>query len=400
MEVKYMVKPGESLSSIAIKFGVPISLIIEKNPFLLEGETLYGGEQIFIPEPEEVMEKILGDADKQIDKKEEVTENKLPTNQIIPEKTITVDWGNLSFKKGQLGVAFMVRDSVIYKIEKKDTVKEHRKMKVNSSYRVYGETEINGGMFYVGGGQYILKKDSYFMPLPPDKVKELEDKTNKKPGTSQTTPKDEIKVPDLVPPKLEEKPTIPDPSNYTMPQMTMSGYRRSRLRFTMKDGKYKTVELRVLSVNRGRTNQYAPTRTNAGWSVHVGGAGLTVLTVSGFFLDTLSNRERDDYDVIYNQYIKPKSNDKYFESPLVTFVHKGVEYKGFIQSDNSADDSNTPLYQSFNFTFLVMTERILRSTDIAAQEFAIDRKKQDEITFLSDLSNMLKNPITGGEYNG
>lgn len=388
----HTVKVGETLESIAKLYRITVQDIINENAFLLVNEKVYGGEDLNIPEFSDVVNKILDDSEKAAQNKLEQNKNKMPSNQIIPDSTVTLDWGGFTFKTGQIGVLVIVRNTNAFKRVGANKYQKDKSLKKNGAFRCYGETSENGGMFSAGGELYVRKSDAYFMPLPEDKLKEL----NKSPSTGTVIDRDKVDISGIdIGKAVEAKPEFKSTRPQDLPQLMMPGYRRSRLQVKKADGGIVNIEMRVLSCVRGRSNEYVPTRTNSGWTVHASGSNLTVLNVTCYFLDTLTNRESKDFDKLYKQHLTPKNDGAHFRSELVSFVHKNVEYKGFITNDSLADSSERPLSQDFSFSFLVLSENDLTSTSQAQTRFTIDRKKQGEIEFLSELSNVLKNPVTG-----
>lgn len=396
----YTAKSSDTVDSIAEKFGVPKYVLLDRNPFLEVDQHIAGGEIILIPPQSDYIDDVIKEAEDKLKEAEKALEERYPTNDIVPKESITLDWGSFKFSKGQLGIAIMVADSNIIKREKDKGYKKDRAIKKNSTFKVYGETKENNGMFAVGNEQYVLKSKAYFMPLPADLKKELDKKTSESGGkgsVGQTIDTEKVDVTDINLGATEET-KINTNKPQELPQLMMPGYRRSRLQVKREDGGVTNLELRVLGMTRSRANNYQPSQTNTGWSIHVGGASLGSINVNAVFLDTLSNREYKDYNKIYKTFIQPRTFGKYFESPIVSFIHKNTEYKGFITSDTIADASTSPLSQSFSFSFLVLTENELDSKSEVLARFTVPRKSVDEITFLSDLSNMLANPITGKRF--
>lgn len=392
----YTAKSTDTVDSIAEKFGVPKDVLLDRNPFLEVDQHIAGGEIIIIPPQSDYVDEIIKEAEEKLKEAEKTMEERYPTNDIVPSETITLDWGSFKFSKGQLGIAIMLGDSNIFKREKEKGYKKDRAVKKNSTFKVYSETTENGGMFAVGNEQYVLKSKAYFMPLPNDLKNELDKKTSSG-GVGQTIDTEKVDVTDINLGASEET-KIQNNKPQELPQLMMPGYRRSRLQVKKEDGGVTNLELRVLGMTRSRANNYQPSQTNTGWSIHVGGASLGSINVNAVFLDTLSNREFKDYNKIYKAFIEPRTFGKYFQSPVVSFIHKNTEYKGFITSDTISDASTSPLSQSFSFSFMVLTENELDSKSEVLARFTIPRKSEHEITFLSDLSNMLANPITGKRF--
>ena len=387
---KHTVKQGETLIYIARIYGISPILIKEKNPWIPEDEELFPGEIITIPSISEIVEDNLKEVEGKLEEAKKEFASKNPSNVIIPDSSVTVDWGNISFNSNQIGIVVIVKTTKLIRRVGKGKYQVDRVVQKNSTYRCYGEVSDNGGMFSVGGELYVKKTEGYFMPLPPEKKKELEQKEQA--GNVIDTDLSNIVNQNG---QTSKGPEYSTKKPHDLPQLMMAGYRRSRLQVKKEDGSLVNLEMRVTGFVRSRNNQYSPTQTNAGWTVHVGGPGLAVLSVTCVFLDTKTNRESADYDEMYKKYMEPSGSNKYFKSPLVSFLHKNVEYKGFITNDNLTNDASSPITEGFTFSFLVLSENNLKETTSQNTKFNIDRGGKDELTFFSDLTNVLKNPITG-----
>ena len=186
-------------------------------------------------------------------------------------------------------------------------------------------------------------------------------------------------------------------SSYNIPEFQMPGYRRPIMQVKRPDGKYVTMELRVTNGNFGYSNQIQPNQTNGGWLLNIMGKNLATLSLNGYFLDTKTNREAQDFMRNYKSYLTPRNTDKYFSSALTTIVYKSTEYKGLVVSLNVSDDSQQPLNQRFTMQFLILKEKDLTSSQMSNQYLSktIARNGLSEPAFLSDLNNLLANPITG-----
>lgn len=371
----YIAKSGDTVSSIAIQFKITETVLLNDNPFLVGyGNYLRGGEIVRIRPVEDMIDLIVSKSEKVVADASLIIEERRPSD-IMDYPLNEIEWNGYTVTTAVIGVVSVNRPTdLLIEVGVGETQKTERLI-AEQSFTVKDIREVNGVLHYdVGGGKLIKAEDAMYYPLP-------EEERNKLNALVTVEP----------PPKREQvSNNLKDPHKF--PNSMTHSYRRSRLQVSSGKSTY-TIELRVMNVNRSRNYEYSPNRTNAGWTVHVGGKGLPVISVSCYWLDTLTNRESKDYDKIFNKYMAPRNESDFFSSPLVSFLHKGTEYKGFILSDSLSDDSNQPLTQSFNFSFLVLSENNLQEGN--GTKMVIDRGKIGEHQFLSDINNVFKNVVTG-----
>lgn len=371
----YIAKSGDTISSIAIKFKITETILLNDNPFLVGyGNYLRGGEIVRIRPVEDMIDLIIAKSEKGVTEAGLVVEERKPSD-ILDYSLNEIEWNGYTITTAVVGVASVSRPADLLIEVGTGNLQKTERLSAEQSFTVKDVREVNGVIHYdVGGGKLIRADDAIYYPLP-------EAERNKLNALITVEP----------PPKREQVSNeLKDPHKF--PNSMTHSYRRSRLQVANEKNTY-TIELRVLSVNKSRNYEYNPNRTNAGWTVHVGGKGLPMISVSAFWLDTLTNRESRDYDKIFNKYMAPRNESDYFSSPLVSFLHKGTEYKGFILNDSLSDDANQPLSQAFNFSFLVLTENNLQEG--SGTKMVIDRGNIGEHQFLSDINKVFKNVVTG-----
>ncbi|WP_313893836.1 MBL fold metallo-hydrolase [Psychrobacillus sp.] len=73
------------------------------------------------------------------------------------DATGKVMWGKTELKLGQIGKATILADTTLVKLESDGSISTVRAMKKGEEYRVYNYKGNHGGLFGVGGGNYIQK---------------------------------------------------------------------------------------------------------------------------------------------------------------------------------------------------------------------------------------------------
>lgn len=381
--IVYTVKTDDTLSQIAYKYQTTVAIIMGDNPHVTDKNVIHPNTKLEIRTSEEFAKDKVSSAKSSSSIATATMASASPPSTGM-SKSVVIDWEGLTVKENQLGIVSVTKNTSLYTIGADGKLKVSRPLEKNERFRMYGEIAEHGGMYMVGG-TYIKKSDASF-----DAVPEAYKLNTASPGdvtvVHGTTTRKEV----------QSKMTSED---MVIPQFSLPGYRRLRMQVKKPDGKVLSMEFRAQSFNAGYSNHFSPSRTNEGWAVHVGGRNLTMLQINGFLLDTEANREADDFLINYDANFTPKNSDKYFSSALTTILHKDREYKGLISSLNVSDQADMPLDRKFSMQFMVLSEKSLGGAGITGNTgLTINRGKVDEPTFMSDLKNMLTNPITG-KYN-
>jgi hypothetical protein len=150
--------------------------------------------------------------------------------------------------------------------------------------------------------------------------------------------------------------------------------------------------LRVTSFQASYNNQFSPMMSNAGWYIQVSSSALATFVVNGFFLDTKTNQEFEDFMKNYRKYITAYRDDNYLSSAICNFFYRGKQYRCLIASFNYSKSEGEFLYQRFSMQLMVLKEE---GWDSAVQ---IPTSKNAELnkplSFSSYTSTMLMNPVT------
>lgn len=382
--IVYTVLPNDTLSEIAYRYQTTVSIIMGDNEHIKDKNFIIAGSKINIRTSEEFAKDKAASAKASTSKANNTLATSSPQSTgVVSNKTVT--WEGLEVKPGQSGLVTVTKRTTLYALNSDGTLKVSRTLNVNERYRSYGEITEHGGM-YMLGGSYVKKSDVSFEALPVDyKI------FSSNPGDVTVTFDGDNQI--------EKKQSSSKVTDFSIPQFEMPGYRRLRMQVKKVDGKTLSMELRAQSFNVGYSNTINPTRTNQGWMVNIGGKNLSSIQISGFLLDTKANPEADDFLTRYEEHLSPKNSDKYFASALTTLLYKDREYKGLINALSVADQADMPLDRKFSMQFLVLSEKSLNGKGITGtQGTIINRNGLGELEFLSDIKNMLANPITG-KYN-
>lgn len=380
--INYTVKPNDTLSQIAYRYQTTVAILQGDNPIIVDPNRILPGWVLTIRTSEEYAIDKARKA-KSTSKKADITQTTTsPSSAGLTTKKVMFE--GTEVKKGQIGVVTFIRDANLYKLNASGELVVLRKVKKNDGYRVYKIVGANS-VIYDLGSAFAKQEDVVYKSIPAELM------GPPLPGTAI------VVGPGTRPATI--KTSDKNAEGARIPQFEVPNHGRTRMQVTKPDGQKLSLELRILSMNRGYSNQYSPQRTNAGWAVHVGGKNLTMLNFNGFLLDSVSNKEVQEFVEIYKEYLTPKNNDRVFSSKIISILHKGIEYKGLITALNLSDDANTPVDQKFGMQFMVLSEKSLTSSEIKKNwEFVIKRDGRDESDFLSDIKTMLTNPITG-KYN-
>lgn len=376
----YKVKSGDNLSTIAYKYQTTTKIIMADNPIIKDANRIQIGWNLKIRTSVEYAKDQAAKAKEAASKSSAIKNSTSPPTANVISNSTGVVWNGLTILKGQIGMVTIKRTAYLYTFSANGSLKETRKVNKNQKFRCYGSTSKNGGLYELEG-VYVKKADATYEVIP-EKFK-----ISNQVGTSVLT-NNQAKVPD--------KNATKKPGDFVIPQLEQAGHQRTRIQVKKPDGKNLNMELRLLAFSTSHSNQYSANRTNAGWMINVGGKNLTSLTLNGFFLDTKTNKEADDFIKNYQAYFVPVSSEKYFSAMIATILHKGREYKGFITVLNISEQSDTPIDRKFSMQFLVLKEKGLSNTEIAASyPLVVNRNGQTEVEFLSSVRGMLTNPITG-----
>lgn len=370
--IKYTIVEGDTLQRIAYKFQTTSKQIVLDNPDLKEPLTV--GLKINIKTIKEIVQDNIMNAVQSSDKSENKIAVLVANVQYEPSKlSETGDtFAGVTLTQGQEGIVKWIKDGHIYQITANNQLVKKDAVKKGARYRYYQYLDKYGGVYVLNG------TNSYA------KISEVE--------------KEEVPLATMTSTTMKPPKQIKEDQNktFTIPQFEMPGYKRTRMKVKKTDGTYLTIELRVMEFVPGYSNQFSPARTNAGWMTNIGGANLTPISITGFFLDTKANMEAREFMEMYKEFFVPKNNVDYFSIEVVSLLHKGWEYQGLIQNFSMPDTAQNPLDRKFQMQFLSFIDKPIAAKEIASKyPDVVSRDKKTEAEFRSDLGKMLTNPLTG-----
>ena len=87
-----------------------------------------------------------------------------------------VMWGNTELKLGQIGKVSILNNTVLYKLDKNNSLTKVRNLKKGEAFRVYSYKSMEGELYGVGGSSFIYKSPAVkFEATPKDKLEHLKE---------------------------------------------------------------------------------------------------------------------------------------------------------------------------------------------------------------------------------
>lgn len=378
--ITYTVVKNDTLSGIAYKNQTTVAIIMADNSIIKDKNKIQAGWKLKI---RTTVEYAKDQAKKAEEAKKTATTSKSVNADTSTHKKTGSTYSGLDVMSGQTGIIEVTSATNVLKDVPPKVGVVVKSVKKGTKFQVYGGTgSATSGVWYIGGGQYIKKSDSKYEALPSKYI------SSTTPGTS----KDAVgTITQKEAAKTEAIKLGPNIGPFENPY-----YRRPVLTAEKSDGKKINMELRVLGVSNGYSNQLQQNKTNGGFFINVSGYNLPIMTINGVFLDSKTNKEFDDFLDQYLIYLQSYKSDDFYSFSLCRFYYKNREYKGLVAAFNYTDTQDTPLTKNFSLQFLILKEkRLVTSNELAKIPTVVDRDGMSEEAFLSDLGSMLTNPITG-----
>lgn len=108
------------------------------------------------------------------------------------DAAVKVMWGKTELKMGQIGRITILKQTELVKLESNGSLSIVRTLKKGEEFRVYNNKSQHGGLYGVGGGNYVKKDDRVKYETPSkSKMAQLEEAINNPAPvvTAPTTPK-------------------------------------------------------------------------------------------------------------------------------------------------------------------------------------------------------------------
>jgi hypothetical protein len=182
-------------------------------------------------------------------------------------------------------------------------------------------------------------------------------------------------------------------------QFEMNVYTRPVLQIKTGNNKFVNIGLRINNVQQSYMNQFSPAMTNAGWYIHSAGAQLANFSINGFFLDTQTNLEFNDFMRNYQKYLKAYRDNDFYSSAICTFFFKGKQYKCLIAGFSQAQSEMEPLMSKFSLQLIVLKELGFQTSGetLATEPIATSKILAKPGGYYDSLQAMVINPITAYE---
>jgi murein DD-endopeptidase MepM/ murein hydrolase activator NlpD len=383
----YTVVSGDTLFAISRSFKTTIDIIVADNTMIVNNNVISVGWVLKIRTPQEVSVEKATNAQAAATTSATMTASLAAKNtNLTPDTSPVVMWDGAELTSDQTGRVVILKRLRLVSRLADGTFSELRYLNPPEKYRTYSHitghwtTTIDNaavrieGLYQIGKNLWVYDLGDYisFETIPADlkaRKSQLDAATAAATAAAPTN----------------FSPTIPyyEPRNYQRPVLQIK-----------KNDQIVTLGLRVTSATGNYANQIQTTRSNAGWFIHLAGKTLTVMTISGVFLDTDTNREFDDFYERYDNYLTAYRDGDFYSSAICTLFYKGREYKGLIASFNYADQETEILIRRFSMQFLILKEKGPNSGAANAPSNISSTIAQTD-DFRSDIRYLLINPITG-----
>lgn len=381
----YTVVSGDTLFAISRSFKTTIDIIVADNSFIVNNNVISVGWILKIRTPQEVsVEKANNAQAAATTSATQTTALTEKNNKLTPDSSLVVKWDGAELTNDQTGRVVILKRLRLVSRLADGTFSELRYLNPPEKYRTFSHitghwtTTIDNafvrveGLYQIGKNLWVYDLGDYvsFEDVPAD-LKALKTQLAAA-AAAKTEP-------------TNFSPTIPyyEPRNYQRPVLQIK-----------KNDQIVTLGMRVTNATGNYANQIQTTRSNAGWFIHMAGKTLTVMTISGIFLDTNTNREFDDFYEQYDNYLTAYRDGDYYSSAICTLFYKGREYKGLIASFNYSDQETEILIRRFSMQFLILKEKGPKSGAASAPSNISNTIAQPD-NFNSDIRYLLINPITG-----
>lgn len=412
--INYHVQPGDTIGVLAVKYKTTIRILMSDNPFIGANQKLQVGWKLKIYTPEENAKRHSETAYEQIERSHKLKDTLETNKYILSTPREPVYYKDREVLEGQIAFVRTLTETPLMEVQANGFIKRIRDLPKGEILRVYESTTYNNGMYLVNNHQWITANPdiTLYDEIPqynldgkidlrrskidlrasalanPDKYSNIGLGTPQKTSNYLVSPQSMIGSGTIK--KSGSKDGI-----FNMPQFERPAYRRPVLVMKNAAGETKNVELRVLGFQASYANDVQPSSTNSGWMINIRGGGLPVLSISGFLLETKTANEFNDFMTRYHQYLKASKSGDYYSMGISTLFYKKTEYRGIVTSFSYSDREEESLHRKYTLSMLILKEKNMDSTAIAAVPKVVDRKGLSEAAFRSDIGAMLANAVTG-----
>ena len=412
--INYVVKPGDMIGVLAVKYKTTIRTIMTDNPFIKSDQKLTPGSVLKIYKPEENAKRHSETAYFQIEKANKLKNEIRETDYMLSEPREPVYYKEREVFEGQLAFGKLIKETPLIEIQANGFEKIIRMLPVGEIVRIYQATTYNNGMYLINNYQWITSDPSYVLydGIPQYNIDGKIDirypqlntfralaapKNYIGSGKQKATNNLLLKPQSMIGSGKSINYANPDGLS-SIPQFERPSYKRPVLVMKNAKGQTTNVELRVLGFQASYANTIQPSTTNDGWMINVRGSGLPTLSISGFLLETKASNEFDDFMVRYHKYLTATKSGDYYSMGVSTLFYKKTEYRGIITSFSYSDQEDASLHRKYTLTMLVLKEKSMDSKALRSVPEVVSRLGKSEKAFRTDIGAMLANPITGKYY--
>lgn len=406
--INYVVKPGDTLSVIAVKYRTTIQILMEDNPFIGTDQKLSLGWKLTIYTPEENAKRNIRFMYEQMDRINTLKASLETSEHMLSKPRNPVYYKGRVVLEGQEAFARTLAETPLIEVQANGFKKTIRTLPVGTILRVYERGYMDGLIYYLVDEYRWVSSDPSVVHYDPIPAYELDGRIqidNPKKSYLQTFaasgPKKTTSNLTIAPKSMIGSGPAPSYSKAndglsSMPLFEAPDYKRPILQMKNAKGDSKTIELRALGFNANYSNSIQPAATNGGWMINIRAHNLPVLNINGLLMETKANDEFNDFMTRYHTYLKAAKTDDYYALGVSTLFYKQTEYKGIVVSFSFTDRSEESLHRKYNMQMLVLKEKSLSLSERKNIDTVVSRKGfSTEDAFRSNIGAMLANPITG-----
>lgn len=403
--ITYVVKPGDMIGVLAVKFKTTIRILMNDNPFIPVTQKLEPGWKLNVYSPEENAKRYTDTAYERIESAHRIKEALVTSEHMLSTPRTPVYYKERLVLEGQVGFIKTLQETPLIEAQANGYLKTVTTLPAGEILGVYEVCILKDELMYLVDGYRWVTTNPETVRYEEIPKYNLDGKI--KPENIFTTSAVEVK----------NNQSLVSPSNSTfvgsgaaptfekandglasIPLFETPNYKRPVMNLKNAIGETKTIELRLTGFTASYSNTVQPATTNGGWMINVRAHGLPVLNIGGILLETKANDEFADFMQVYHKYMAAQKSGDYYALGVSTLFYKQTEYRGIVIAFSYSDAPEQALHRKYNIQMLVLKEKNLSATEIAAIKTVVDRRGQDEKTFRSDIGSMLANPITGKYY--
>lgn len=415
--INYSVQPGDVLGVLAVKYQTTIQTLMSDNPFIPSDQKLSPGWTLKIYTPQENVERNADASYQSIEIAYDIQQQIADTGYLTAIPKSPIYYKNRLVSDGVMAFIRTVNPTKLYELEFDGFIKYIRDVAAGEIFGVYQIAELGGDPAYIVEGYHWIYDDPTILyDAVPLQVLEGAISLNNQSAIDTgklkatvissagfgpaPTPLSSYKIsPESFVGfgKPASKQPIYSGINAQLPVFTMPSYNRPLMTLVNAAGQTTRIELRLTGFSASYTNTVTPAATNAGWMVNVRAPELPVLNISGYLLETAQSSEFDEFMSRYHKYLEASKTGDFYSMGISTLNYKATQYNGVVVSFSYTDSPQAPLHREYNMQMLVFKEKTLTTSQITnlPKVFGNEKAYGSEESFMSDIANMLADPVVG-----